>query len=136
MPGLFCFVGASFAGLRRHDCGPRLLALACKPAQPSNAQKVKIAKASHGRAVACHEQFDGFFDVGAHVPGFERFKTGRQQPEELVVGDNRSKKEFGGEFRDGTAQISGPGCLAEITDKLSLNTAWSLRVKDAANLVV
>jgi hypothetical protein len=86
------------------------------------------------RAIASQEQRNGFFDMSADFLPLERLKAWRDQPQDLVVGQNRPKKEFGGEVGVGAAQLPAPRGAAKVARDLVVNAGRNFRLKNAAEL--
>jgi hypothetical protein len=86
------------------------------------------------RAIAGQEQRNGFFDMSAHLFRLERLKARRDQLQDLVVGQNRPKKELGGKLGFGAAQLPAPSGAAEVAGYLAQNTRRTLRIEDAAQV--
>ena len=72
--------------------------------------------------------------MGAHFFPLERLKARRDEPQDLVVGQNRPEKELGGKLGFGAAQLPAPGGAAELAGNLTQNSRRTLRVKNAAQL--
>lgn len=72
--------------------------------------------------------------MSAHILSLERLKAWRDEPKDLVVGDNCSEKEFGGKLGFGAAQVPAPGGAAKVAQELAVNAGRTLRVKNAAEV--
>ena len=72
--------------------------------------------------------------MGAHFFPRERLEARRDQPQNLVVGQNRPEKELGGKLGFGTAQLPPARGAAEVAGNLTQNTRRTLRVEDTAQV--
>ncbi len=72
--------------------------------------------------------------MSAKFHPLERLKARSGEPKELVVGDNRPKKEFGGKLGFGAAQLPAPCGTAKVAREFVVNAGRTLRVKNPAEL--
>src|SRR5207253_2900383 len=86
----------------------------------------------HRRAIASQEQLNGFFDMSALFLPLEGLKARRDELKNLVVGDNRPEKEFGGKLGFGAEQLPAASGSAKVARELVVNVGRTLRVKNAA----
>src|SRR3984893_19395516 len=97
----------TYAAVSAHKASPQrfdLLAASQDLARPSTGCREVFACLPR-RAIASEEQRNGFSDMSAHFLPLERLKARRDQPEDLVVGQNRPDKELGGKLGVRAAQL-------------------------------
>src|SRR5580704_16871035 len=139
-PRRFCFPRVPFAGTK--DDVPENGRTIFERDLPRRKPKLRLAQeprpevlaSLRRRAIASQEQTHGFLGMGTHFLPRERLKARRDQPQDLVVGQNRPEKELGGELGVGAAQLPAPSGAAEVAGNLAQNTRRTLRVEDAAQI--